>query len=96
MLDFAGRQVSLPCNGFLGACTDVDAYDKLNRIGEGTYGIVYRAQHRRSGSIVALKRMRVDVGSGSSHGLPLSSFREIALLTKFYKYQLVSIVRSLF
>ncbi|KAJ2699910.1 hypothetical protein H4218_002383 [Coemansia sp. IMI 209128] len=92
LVDFAGHQVSLPCSGFLGACTDVDAYDKLNRIGEGTYGIVYRAQHRRSGSIVALKRMRVDVGSGSSHGLPLSSFREIALLRRMRHKNIVSVL----
>lgn len=41
----------------LGACRDVEAFEKLNRIGEGTYGTVYRARDRSSGHIVALKRV---------------------------------------
>ncbi|KAJ2008019.1 bleomycin hydrolase [Coemansia thaxteri] len=90
-VDFCGRAVSLPHNGFLGACTDVEVYEKLNRIGEGTYGIVYRARHRHSKKIVALKRMRVEVGDGG-HGLPLSSFREIALLKQMRHPNIVSVL----
>ncbi|KAJ2029761.1 hypothetical protein H4S03_007333 [Coemansia sp. S3946] len=91
LVDFTGQQVSLPHSGFLGACTDVDSYEKLNRIGEGTYGIVYRARHRKSNKIVALKRMRVEVGD-SGHGLPLSSFREIALLKRMRHRNIVSVL----
>jgi len=40
-----------------GRCRDVDEFEKLNRIGEGTYGTVYRARDRKSGEIVALKRV---------------------------------------
>jgi serine/threonine protein kinase len=40
-----------------GACRDVDEFEKLNRIGEGTYGTVYRARDKKSGEIVALKRV---------------------------------------
>ena len=37
-------------------CRDVDkAYQKLNKIDEGTYGVVYRAKCRRTEKIVALK-----------------------------------------
>ena len=42
----------------LGGCDDVNSYTKLNRIGEGTYDIVYSARHTLSGQIVALKRIR--------------------------------------
>ncbi|RKO91059.1 kinase-like domain-containing protein, partial [Blyttiomyces helicus] len=55
----------------------VDTYEKLNRVGEGTYGIVYRARDRESGSIVALKRIRME---REKEGLPISALREIALL----------------
>ncbi|KAJ0404108.1 hypothetical protein ATCC90586_007364 [Pythium insidiosum] len=41
----------------LGVCRDVEDFEKLNRIGEGTYGTVYRARDRRSQRIVALKRV---------------------------------------
>ncbi|RHY70707.1 hypothetical protein DYB38_005785 [Aphanomyces astaci] len=40
-----------------GTCRDVDEFEKLNRIGEGTYGTVYRARDKVSGEIVALKRV---------------------------------------
>ncbi|RHY12528.1 hypothetical protein DYB25_005035, partial [Aphanomyces astaci] len=36
---------------------NVDEFEKLNRIGEGTYGTVYRARDKVSGEIVALKRV---------------------------------------
>ncbi|KAJ2866402.1 Cyclin-dependent kinase 10, partial [Coemansia asiatica] len=65
----------MPQDGFLGSCTDVNEYKKIGRIGEGTYGIVYRARHKNSNSVVALKRMRVSM-DGETRGLPLSSFRE--------------------
>ena len=35
-------------------------FEKLNRIGEGTYGIVYRARDTKTGEIVALKKMRME------------------------------------
>uniref|UniRef100_A0A1I7WTA2 Helicase C-terminal domain-containing protein n=1 Tax=Heterorhabditis bacteriophora TaxID=37862 RepID=A0A1I7WTA2_HETBA len=37
-----------------GACRKVNEFEKLNRIGEGTYGIVYRARDTKSGQIVVL------------------------------------------
>lgn len=36
----------------------VNSYDKLNRIGEGAYGTVYRAIDKQTDSIVALKKVR--------------------------------------
>eukprot|EP00121_Abeoforma_whisleri_P004892 Awhi_evm1s4428 len=35
---------------------DVGEFEKINRIGEGTYGIVYRARDSRTGGIVAVKK----------------------------------------
>jgi len=40
-------------------CEPVEKYEKLNRVGEGTYGVVYRARDKKTGEIVALKRIRL-------------------------------------
>ncbi|GAB9465759.1 Cmgc/cdk protein kinase [Globisporangium polare] len=64
----------------LGACRDVEEFEKLNRIGEGTYGTVYRARDRRSGRVVALKR--VILHNEASEGFPITALREIKLLKR--------------
>lgn len=34
-------------------------YQKLEKIGEGTYGLVYKARHKETGQLVALKKIRL-------------------------------------
>ncbi|KAJ3008233.1 Cyclin-dependent kinase 10 [Thoreauomyces humboldtii] len=77
-------------SSFRGAATSVDTYQKLNRIGEGTYGIVYRARHRTSGDVVALKRIRMD--QEQETGMPLSSLREISLLKSLRHENIVRVL----
>ncbi|KAM7537305.1 hypothetical protein Aperf_G00000064233 [Anoplocephala perfoliata] len=60
-----------------GRCRSVSDFEKLNRIGEGTYGIVYRARDSITGEIVALKKVRME---NERDGIPISSLREITLL----------------
>ncbi len=55
----------------------VSDFEKLNRVGEGTYGVVYRAKDVKSNAIVALKRMRMDA---EKDGIPVSGLREINIL----------------
>ncbi|CAK7317354.1 Cyclin-dependent kinase 10 [Vulpes lagopus] len=63
----------------LGRCRSVKEFEKLNRIGEGTYGIVYRARDTLTDEIVALKKVRMDK---EKDGVPISSLREITLLLR--------------
>ncbi|VDD89509.1 unnamed protein product [Enterobius vermicularis] len=64
-----------------GRCRAVNEFEKLNRVGEGTYGIVYRARDSKSGQIVALKKVRMDEKS-EEDGISLSAMREIRLLLR--------------
>uniref|UniRef100_UPI00398F5FB7 cyclin-dependent kinase 10 isoform X2 n=1 Tax=Pristiophorus japonicus TaxID=55135 RepID=UPI00398F5FB7 len=70
---------SVPPEDKLGRGRSVKEFVKLNRIGEGTYGIVYRAHDTKSDEIVALKKVRMDK---ERDGIPISSLREINLLLK--------------
>lgn len=58
-------------------CRSVDCYEKLNRISEGTYGVVYRARDRETGEICALKKVKLEK---ERDGFPLTSIREINIL----------------
>jgi len=39
----------------------MDNFKKLEKIGEGTYGVVYKAKNVKTGTLVALKKIRLDV-----------------------------------
>lgn len=49
----------------------------MEKIGEGTYGVVYKAKDRVTGEIVALKRIRLEA---EDEGIPSTAIREISLL----------------
>lgn len=55
----------------------MDRYQKIEKLGEGTYGIVYKAQNKITGDVVALKRIRLD---SEEEGMPCTAIREISLL----------------
>jgi len=56
----------------------MDAYTRLEKVGEGTYVIVYRARHTATQKIVALKKIRLD--DEVEEGVPSTAIREVALL----------------
>eukprot|EP00940_MAST-03C_sp_MAST-3C-sp2_P002956 g2956.t1 len=68
----------------------VDAYEKIKKIGKGTYGQVYQARRKATGMIVALKKIitvreqtEEEIKAGKKkkeEGLPLSAIREIKAL----------------
>ncbi|KAI4305863.1 hypothetical protein L6164_029199 [Bauhinia variegata] len=59
----------------------VDCFEKLEQIGEGTYGQVYMAREIRTGEIVALKKIRMD---NEREGFPITAIREIKILKKLH------------
>ncbi|KAF5746471.1 cyclin-dependent kinase G-2-like isoform X4 [Tripterygium wilfordii] len=44
----------------LQGCRSVDEFERLNKIDEGTYGVVYRARDKKTGEIVALKKVKME------------------------------------
>ncbi|GBG89574.1 hypothetical protein CBR_g49363 [Chara braunii] len=57
----------------------VECFEKLDQIGEGTYGQVYMAREKVTGEIVALKKVRMD---NEKEGFPITAIREIKILKK--------------
>lgn len=53
-------------------------YEKIEKpLGEGTYGVVYKAKNIETGETVALKKIRLEV---EDEGVPSTALREISVL----------------
>lgn len=52
-------------------------YERLSKVGEGTYAVVYEARRRSDGLRVAIKRLKL---STQGYGLDISAIRELAFL----------------
>ncbi len=70
----------------------VNKYDKLAQIGEGTYGVVYKARDTETGEIYALKKIRLE---SEDEGIPSTAIREIALLKELQHPNIVKLVNVL-
>ncbi|XP_045609801.1 cyclin-dependent kinase 9 isoform X1 [Procambarus clarkii] len=58
-------------------CDDVIKYEKLAKIGQGTFGEVFKARDRRTGKVVALKKILME---NEKEGFPITALREIRIL----------------
>ena len=67
----------------------MERYQKLEKVGEGTYGIVYKAKDRMTGEIVALKKIRLEA---EDEGIPGTAIREISLLKELQHQNIVRYV----
>ena len=75
----------------LAPCRSVDCYERLAKIAEGAYGVVYKARDRESGAIVALKRIKMEGAVGGGDGFPLTSLREINILLACHHPSIVNV-----
>jgi len=64
-------------------------YERDKKIGEGTYGVVFRAHDHQTGAIVALKRIRLDT---EEEGVPCTAIREISLLKELRHDNIVKLL----
>lgn len=62
---------------YIKVSTTMDEYAKIEKIGEGTYGVVYKGRHKATGQVVAMKKIRLE---NEEEGVPSTAIREISLL----------------
>ncbi|XP_058284814.1 cyclin-dependent kinase 3 isoform X3 [Hylobates moloch] len=67
----------------------MDVFQKVEKIGEGTYGVVYKAKNRETGQLVALKKIRLDL---EMEGVPSTAIREISLLKELKHPNIVQLL----
>ncbi|XP_039950372.1 cyclin-dependent kinase-like 1 isoform X1 [Bactrocera neohumeralis] len=67
----------------------MDRYEKLSRLGEGSYGVVYKCRDRETGALVAVKRF---VESEDDPAIRKIALREIRLLKNLKHPNLVSLL----
>ena len=70
----------------------IDKYEKLQQVGEGTYGVVHKARDVDTGEIYALKAIRLE---SEDEGIPSTAIREIALLKELQHPNIVRLVNVL-
>ena len=66
-----------------------DKFEKLEKIGEGTYGVVYKAKDRNSEQLYALKKIRL---LAEEEGIPSTAIREISLLKELKHINIVRLL----
>jgi len=85
-MDFSKNVTKLPVSGGVALqpsqqLKDPNAalqrYQLMEKLGEGTYGVVFKALDKTNGNLVALKKIRLD---NEDEGVPSTSLREISLL----------------
>lgn len=67
-------------------------YTKTSKLGEGTYGVVYRAKDQKGQEIYALKKIRLQV---EEEGIPSTAIREISLLKELNHVNIVKLYEVL-
>lgn len=67
-----------------------DRYERMERVGEGTYGVVFKARDTLSLKTVALKKIKLE---NEDEGVPSTAMREISILKELQPHP--NIVRYL-
>lgn len=68
---------------------ELEKYVKLDKVGEGTYGVVYKCRNKESQELVALKKIRLE---NEDEGIPSTAIREISILKQMRHPNIVNLV----
>lgn len=67
-------------------------YQKIDVVGEGTYGVVHKSRCKATGEIVAMKKIRLD---HEEEGVPGTAIREVSLLKMLKHPNIVELKETL-
>lgn len=72
--------------------SDIQKYTKMEKLGEGTYGTVYRAKNNATGQVVALKKVKLH---DEDEGIPSTTIREVSLLQTLDHPSIIKLIEVL-
>lgn len=73
----------------MGSVKEDKKYERIDKLGEGTYGIVYKARDKTNNQIVALKSIWLE---NEDEGMPSTAMREIAILKELDHVNIVKLL----
>ena len=68
---------------------ELDKYEKIDKVGEGTYGVVYKCRKKDDNTLVALKKIRLE---NEDEGIPSTAIREISILKQLHHPYIVNLI----
>uniref|UniRef100_A0A7E4V0M5 Protein kinase domain-containing protein n=1 Tax=Panagrellus redivivus TaxID=6233 RepID=A0A7E4V0M5_PANRE len=66
----------------------LEDYVKMDKIGEGTYGVVYKGRNLVTGEMVAMKKIRLE---NDEEGIPSTALREVSMLRELKHQNIVDL-----
>jgi cell division cycle 2-like protein len=79
-------------NPLLQGCRSVyRTHDRIARLSEGTYGVVWKAKDLATNQIVALKQIKFDTDIQDQQGFPVTALREINVLLALKHENIVTV-----
>jgi cyclin-dependent kinase 1 len=69
----------------------MDNYVKIEKIGEGTYGVVYKGRDKRTDKLVAMKKIRLE---NDDEGVPSTAIREVSTLKELQHENIVGLLET--
>lgn len=70
-------------------CPDANKYEKLAKIGQGTFGEVFKARDRQTRRLVAMKKVLME---NEKEGFPITALREIKILQLLRHENVVNLI----
>lgn len=66
----------------------LNKFTKIEKIGEGTYGVVYKSRNKHTQELVAIKKIRLEQ---EDEGIPSTAIREISILKQMKHENIVEL-----